>query len=107
MQDWQPYPVDPYSCYICDHTCIHNPLLLSVVNDTDGLVASAMGFAPGMWLDALLYSGNGFGAVISEIAFATADFDCNEFPHISKIETPPNSFVDAERSQYQDVLERL
>ena len=21
-QDWQPYPVDPYSCYImCDHTC--------------------------------------------------------------------------------------
>ena len=19
-QDWQPYPVDPYSCYICDHT---------------------------------------------------------------------------------------
>ena len=21
-QDWQPYPVDPYSCYICDHTHI-------------------------------------------------------------------------------------
>ena len=19
-QDWQPYPVDPYSCYMCDHT---------------------------------------------------------------------------------------
>ena len=19
-QDWQPYPVDPYSCYTCDHT---------------------------------------------------------------------------------------
>jgi len=19
-QDWQPYPVDQYSCYICDHT---------------------------------------------------------------------------------------
>ena len=18
-QDWQPYPVDPYSCYMCDH----------------------------------------------------------------------------------------
>ena len=18
MQDWQPYPVDPYSCYMCD-----------------------------------------------------------------------------------------
>ena len=23
-QDWQPYPVDPYSCYICyDHAYIH------------------------------------------------------------------------------------
>ena len=19
-QDWQPYPVNPYSCYMCDHT---------------------------------------------------------------------------------------
>ena len=25
VQDWQPYPVDPYSCYMCDHTCIHTP----------------------------------------------------------------------------------
>ena len=22
-QDWQPYPVDPYSCYMCYHTYIH------------------------------------------------------------------------------------
>ena len=22
-QDWQPYPVDSYSCYMCDHTYIH------------------------------------------------------------------------------------
>ena len=22
-QDWQPYPVDPYSCYMCDDTYIH------------------------------------------------------------------------------------
>ena len=21
VQDWQLYPADPYSCYICDHTC--------------------------------------------------------------------------------------
>ena len=21
-QDWQSYPVDPYSCYMCDHTYI-------------------------------------------------------------------------------------
>ena len=20
-QDWQPYSVDPFSCYMCDHTC--------------------------------------------------------------------------------------
>ena len=24
VQDWQPYPVDPYSCYMCDHTYIYN-----------------------------------------------------------------------------------
>ena len=23
VQDWQPYPVDPYSCYMCDHTYTH------------------------------------------------------------------------------------
>ena len=23
VQDWQPYPVGPYSCYMCDHTYIH------------------------------------------------------------------------------------
>ena len=23
VQDWQPYPVDPYSCYMCDHTYIN------------------------------------------------------------------------------------
>ena len=21
-QDWQPHPVDPYSCYMCDHTYV-------------------------------------------------------------------------------------
>ena len=24
-QDWQPNPVDPYSCYMCDHTYIPGP----------------------------------------------------------------------------------
>ena len=24
VQDWQPYPVDPYSCYMCDHTYMHS-----------------------------------------------------------------------------------
>ena len=23
VQDWQPYPVDPCSCYMCNHTYIH------------------------------------------------------------------------------------
>ena len=23
VQDWQPYPVDSYSCYMCDNTYIH------------------------------------------------------------------------------------
>ena len=23
-QDWQPYPVDPHSCYMCDHTYIQS-----------------------------------------------------------------------------------
>ena len=45
-QDWQPYPVDPYSCYMCDYT--YNPLLLGTVNDTKYLAASAMDFAPCM-----------------------------------------------------------
>ena len=26
VQDWQPYPVDPYSCYMCDNTYIHTVL---------------------------------------------------------------------------------
>ena len=27
VQDWQPYPVDPYSCFMCDHTYIHTAIL--------------------------------------------------------------------------------
>ena len=23
VPNWQPYPVGPYSCYVCYHTCIH------------------------------------------------------------------------------------
>ena len=28
VQDWQPYPVDPYSCYMCNHTYVR----LEIVN---------------------------------------------------------------------------
>ena len=58
-----------------------------------------MEFAPGMWLDPLPDSGNGFRAVVSESAFATGDVGCSKFPHVSKIEDPPKSFADVERSQ--------
>ena len=56
-----------------------------------------------MWLNPLLDSGNSFGAVIYESAFASADVDCCEFLHICKIEDLPVSFADVERSQYQNV----
>ena len=48
---------------------LYNPLLLGAVNDTEDLAASAIDFAPGMWLNLLLDSGNSFGAVIFERVF--------------------------------------
>ena len=27
-QDWQPYPVDPYSCYMCDDTYMYRKYML-------------------------------------------------------------------------------
>ena len=32
VQDWQTYPVDPYSCYMCDHTWRYElfPLTLEI-----------------------------------------------------------------------------
>ena len=44
---------------------LYNPLLLGVVDDSKNLAASAMDFAPGMWLNPLPASGSGFGAMIS------------------------------------------
>ena len=60
-----------------------------------------MEFSPGMWLDPLLDSGSGFGAMVSENAFASADFYCREFPHHRNKEDPPIGFADVERSPYQ------
>ena len=82
---------------------LYNLLLLGAVNDSEDLAASAMDFAPGMWLNPLPDSGNSFGAVISESAFAPGDVGCNKLSRVSKIEDPPMSFADAKRSQYQDV----
>ena len=63
-----------------------------------------MHFAPGMWLNPMLDSGNEFEAVISDSAFAAAGVGWSKFSHFSKIEDPPISFADIERSQYQDVF---
>ena len=82
---------------------LYNSLLLGTVNDSEDLATSAMDFAPGMWLNPLPNSGNSFGAVISESAFAAADVACSKFPHVSKIEDPPMSLADIERFQYQNV----
>ena len=62
---------------------LYNPLLLGAVNDTEDLAISSMDFSPGMWLNPLPDSENVPGAVICESAFATAGFDCSEFPLLS------------------------
>ena len=31
MQDWQPYPVNPYSCYMCDHITTHSDPVILVI----------------------------------------------------------------------------
>ena len=82
---------------------LYNPLLLGAVNDTEDLVRNAMDFSPGMWLNPVPDSGSVSGAVICESAFATADFDCSEFPRVSWIEDSPMRLADVRRSQYQGV----
>ena len=42
---------------------LYNPLLLGAVNDTEDLATNAMDFSPGMRLNTLRDSGNGFGVV--------------------------------------------
>jgi len=63
---------------------LFNPLLLGAVNDVEDLTLSGMDFVPDVWLNPLLDSGDGFGAECSESAFASADSDGREFPHINK-----------------------
>ena len=102
LQEWLSVSV-MYDC-LTGIDGLYNPLLLGAVNDAKDMAASAMDFAPGsMWLNPLLDSGNGFGAVISESAFAAADTVCSEVPHMSKIEDSPISVPDVESSQYHNV----
>ena len=70
LQEWLPVFV-MHNC-LTGSDGLYNPLLLGAVSDSEDLAASAMDFAPGMWLNPLPDSGNGFGAVIYESAFAAA-----------------------------------
>ena len=36
-QDWQPYPVDPYSSYVCDHTYIQDTIMVYLVQIKENL----------------------------------------------------------------------
>ena len=38
VQDWQPYPVDPCSSYMCDHTYIRPPVLSTCSHHTNIIV---------------------------------------------------------------------
>lgn len=65
---------------------LHRSLSLITVKDVEDLAERTIGFAPGVWLNLLLGSGNGFGAVSSESAYASADSNYYKvFPHVSKM----------------------
>lgn len=85
-----------YAMYVCltEKRDLCNMLLLGAVNDVVTLASSVMEFAPGVWWNLQLDSGNGFGVVYPVSAFASADSDARAFP--------PISFENVERSQYQD-----
>ena len=59
LQDWLLVSV-VHDC-ITEFDGLYSSLLLGAVNDTKDLAANAMDFAPGIWLNPLLDSGNGFG----------------------------------------------
>ena len=42
-QDRQPYPVDPYYCYMCDHTYIHGHAYSKSMDQTGKVTNPALG----------------------------------------------------------------
>ena len=40
VQDWQPYPVDPYSCYMCDHTYIKERIFHDYIINGNYVISS-------------------------------------------------------------------
>lgn len=67
------------------------------MNNAKDLDASGMDFAPVLWLDPLLKSGNVFEAMCPESAYASADSDVSDL-YVSKVEDTPISFTDVDRS---------
>ena len=49
LQDWQPYPVEPYSCYMWNHTyALSSLLLLFIVKVTQLAVVNSCTSVPGV-----------------------------------------------------------
>ena len=61
--------------------CLYNPVLLGNMKDDEDLAASSIEFAPCVWLDSLLGSGNNVGAASCENAFASLDSHDREFTY--------------------------
>ena len=57
VKDWQPYPVDPYSCYMCDHT-----------------VDGARNFERSTWY-----------VFISDVVATAADFNQHQYHQVSPL----------------------
>ena len=102
-QDWQPHPVDPLSCYMCDHTYIQSAAAQRRERHR-GFDCKCYECLLCVGLDPVrLTLRICFGAMCSESAFATADFDCSEFAHIREIEDCPIRFTVCECSQHRDI----
>ena len=56
VQDWLPYPVDPYSCYMCDHTYIHTYIVMQGHQSKQGQVRHD---EPGLQLNLFIALGLG------------------------------------------------
>ena len=62
VQDWQPYPVDPYSCYyMCDHTS-QSTAARRMLRDSISKQTANKTVASGLVDEAILFCVNGWGS---------------------------------------------
>ena len=87
-QDWQPYPVDPYSCYICGHTYIHTKLYIPRLEGFSRILFRCM-----KWL--IVGDGGGLAAAISAAVHDPSppplDSTFSPFPNYYKLLCHPSS----------------